>query len=398
VSELVPKSTEKSEMLLEDYDPLVISCSNNFSMNKSIETLTKNVSVGKINQKSSKIELTTDAHVLNFSKFLKKKNRYRSNLRVDKSLPYNVDLHYKDVIFEKKPSESSLRSISERENVRQKKLRGRKNTRPNGIGRKEYFFQSQDEHIKNNRSLFRLKGSLKYEDIYNSQKKLAKDASSGRITLERSTILDSPAYKQDPKNMLKYYNKSVKQTLTKNHNKKAQDFLRIFNMSEKVPPLVKEKSIDKIFYQIDEHMEKYSPRESSRNNVKKDTKNLVLPSLSKRTGVFEVIKSVDIKHSNQRDKSLNRIKKLTSKQHTKNIKITSLKASPLGNKIGKRSISRKLEGLVNRGSHNMSTQHEVKRESANASIAMLNNNQDRLREHLRKLAKLSKKTYDEHKL
>lgn len=162
-------------------------------------------------------------------------------------------------------------------------------------------------------------------------------------------------------------------------------------MNENKRMLAKDTSIDKIFTQIDDHIDQYSARNGNLSNAKKSAvdKSLILPSLSKRPKVFDSTNSVDLKHSHLKDRSLNRVRKLTTNNHTKKIKINSLKGSPADHRVSKRSISRKMEKILYKGYNNASIQNDSRREGT--KITLMNQNHSRLRDHLRKLAKLGKK-------
>lgn len=104
------------------------------------------------------------------------------------------------------------------------------------------------------------------------------------------------------------------------------DMLKAYNLSINDFKPMDNTDINKIIDKIDEHMEKYSAKNSSRNdaNVVQD-KSLVLPRLSKRPGMGDCIKSAEMKKVGNY-KSMNRLQKRIN--NTKKIKITSLKTSP----------------------------------------------------------------------
>jgi hypothetical protein len=227
-SEVVKEEPQiNSDLRLDDYDSVTMKRNHNYSMNKSIEPLTKNNSIGNLQNKNSIQELLGSNNLMQLLKnHIKRSNRYKSNIRVDNSMPYQMNEQYKDMVFENRLSESSLRSISDRGSVINNKLRaGKRIKRRFDTSRKDYLFQSQDSN-KNTKSVIKFKNSLQHDALLNSQKRLDKNESTDAITLNKNTILDSPAYKQqNSKNMLKYYNKSVKQTLTKNNHNKINDLL-----------------------------------------------------------------------------------------------------------------------------------------------------------------------------
>ena len=140
--------------------------------------------------------------------------------------------------------------------------------------------------------------------------------------------------------MLNNYQKVGKMNSGTNKRNRVINIAKAYNMSRF--------DSSKISNSIDARLDQISARNSSRNNNKSGAKRgLILPNLSKKPSVYEdPIKSVDLKHSNYKDRSLNRVPRRGNNQ-TKKIKMTSLRGSPSKNKLPDYSISHKLEKLMN---------------------------------------------------
>lgn len=153
-------------------------------------------------------------------------------------------------------------------------------------------------------------------------------------------------------------------------------------------------AMERIFDRIDRHLEKYSAGKSSSRNAlpkKNKEKSLILPSLSKRPADYQVIQSVDIKHSKRKDKSFNRIKKIPSTQNSQNIKVTSVRGSPVAKKTVKKIENFNFDIPHYKNSINITLKDPETRENSIQSVSLLNSNKNRLKDHLRKLVKVGKK-------
>jgi hypothetical protein len=288
-------------------------------------------------------------------------------------------MHYqsKDINIENRMTKDSMRSISDRTSIINSKFKLKWRLGANiDSKRKDYIFQSSDENTKNNKDSVHFNHSLRKASKYISHKRLENNASSNIITIEKNNMLDSPSYDNASKNMRSGTTSNSIAPSRHNHNKIKQQ-IKIYKTNDKE---FAENTMDQIFDRIDQHLDKYSSNDSSRNKlIKNRDKSLVLPSLSYRPGNVEAIKSVDMRRSKMKERSLRKIRKAPSKLQTKNLKSSPFKASPMGS-ITKvtRSISRKI--------HNF-----VKPENTNESVSLLNSNKNRLKGHLSKLAKMGKK-------
>jgi hypothetical protein len=248
-------------------------------------------------------------------------------------MPYEVKEQYKDFVFDHRASESSLRSISDRGVIISNKFRLKAKINNKKSSRRDYLFQSSDTQKKSNKGVFKLQNSFRHDSVQSSRKRLENNSSHDVTSTEKNTIAESPAYKQPTSmNVLRNYHQSVKHSASKDKKDRFNELLKAYNMDKDSQNGVNGAVINKIFTRIDEHLEKYSAQNSSRNDAKAKARDrsLVLPSLSKRPGVYEVVKSVDLKHSNQKEISLNKIRKLTSNHQSKKVKILSLKGTPVG--------------------------------------------------------------------
>lgn len=162
-----------------------------------------------------------------------------------------------------------------------------------------------------------------------NSKRIESSISKEIIKTDENMLLDSPAYKQmGGKYMAQNYSKYWKNSSSKSKKNIMDDMLKAYNLSINDFKPIDNTEINKIMEKIDEHMERYSAKNSSRNEIKvTQDKSLILPSLSKRPGIgVESIKSTEMKKAGNY-KSMNRLRKRVN-NNTKKIKITSLKTSP----------------------------------------------------------------------
>lgn len=190
------------------------------------------------------------------------------------------------------------------------------------------MFQSNDERSQNNKDSITFNHSLRRGSKYSSQRRLENNASSDIITLEKPNMLDSPNYANNGKHLHIGTSNSIVPYHSKKNNK-MKEMVKVYRINNKDSEFPKN-TMQRVFDRIDKHLEKYSEKNSSRNKIVKNRdKSLVLPNLSSRPNAVEVIQSVDIRNSKVKDRSLGRIRKIPSNLQTNNLKITSLKASPM---------------------------------------------------------------------
>lgn len=281
-----------------------------FHVNKSVEPLLHHRSKQNLDSKSSIKQLLSSSKLLNSLK-----NHLKNSKRYENSLAYRAS---KDSYADPLPFEAINLSNVE----------------------------------TNDQSTYRAKQNNALNARYSSQRRLQNNSSANTLGMDRHELFESPAYKHPKsKNNLQNYQKSSKFSNVSHRRNMVINMVKAYNVSNFEIP---QQNISITHGRnLNEKLEKSKDQNSSRNISKKGIENgLILPNLSKKPSVYDdAIKSVDLKHSNRKDRSLNRLQKQQLNNRTKNIKMTSLQSSPHKGKLPDYSISNKLEQLMN---HNVS--------------------------------------------